>query len=413
MRVLILGGLPQHISIVERVKQRGHIAVVTDDLQDSAAKRVADIAASVSTTDISGLVDLCRRESVDGIIAGVSDASQRPFYEVSRRLDLPVYGSKVAFGVLTDKERFFMSCDTYGVPHIPTATFGERQVDWISSRPSFPLVVKPVDGRAGRGISTVRDLSGMDEAIRVALLNSARRRFQVQPFLTGTQVCAKYFVVNGRPVLTSLSDLHIKFEANNRVYIGAIQYPSKHAEIFLRLHDESLRSLIQGLQIDFGPVSFTGVLHSGQVLQMDPSFRLGGAMQWRVEEHASGISVVDDVISFATKEPHRNASALEAIWQALRNESFFQLYVLLRPGTIESIVGIDDVANIAEVCDVHVIARLGDQVPAFGTAKSVLARILLKYERREQLRELIRDIHRFIKVTDTGGNSQLLSPIII
>jgi formate-dependent phosphoribosylglycinamide formyltransferase (GAR transformylase) len=63
-RLLIMGGVPNARDIVKKAHELGVHVMVTDYLEDSPAKKIADESFMVSTTDIDAVVKLCQMDII-------------------------------------------------------------------------------------------------------------------------------------------------------------------------------------------------------------------------------------------------------------------------------------------------------------------------------------------------------------
>lgn len=152
-KLLVLAGAHQHCKIVRAAHKLGVKVIVTDYLEDSPAKKLADKSYMYNITDIDEIVNMCKEEHVDGIISGYIDPCQRPYYEICDKLGLPCYGTEKEFFNLTDKHAFKKMCmenDVDIIPEYPEDEFldGKEPINV-----EYPLFVKPVDSRGSRGQS--------------------------------------------------------------------------------------------------------------------------------------------------------------------------------------------------------------------------------------------------------------------
>ena len=67
-KLLILGGSALACDIVETAKEMGVQTYVANYDEDSPAKSKADKSFCISTTDVEGLVSLCREQAVDVLL---------------------------------------------------------------------------------------------------------------------------------------------------------------------------------------------------------------------------------------------------------------------------------------------------------------------------------------------------------
>ena len=115
-RLLILGGAYQHIKIVEAAKSLGVITYVTDYLpiDKSLAKAISDYPLMYDIFDIDSIVDYCKSNDIDGVMAAYLDSCQIPYQRVCEILQKPCFGTKEQFEILTDKKAFKLFCSQHG-----------------------------------------------------------------------------------------------------------------------------------------------------------------------------------------------------------------------------------------------------------------------------------------------------------
>ena len=63
-RLLFLGAISLYCEPIRYAKEMGIYTIATDYLENSPAKKVADKSYMVSTTDVDGICELCRKEKV-------------------------------------------------------------------------------------------------------------------------------------------------------------------------------------------------------------------------------------------------------------------------------------------------------------------------------------------------------------
>ena len=115
-RLLFLGGIRILCDAVKMAKAMGIYTIVTDYLPDSPAKKIADASYMVSTTDVDAVVELCKREKVDGVFTAFIDSMLPYARQICDRLGLPFYASEEQIRLSLDKSFFKETCMKYGVP---------------------------------------------------------------------------------------------------------------------------------------------------------------------------------------------------------------------------------------------------------------------------------------------------------
>ena len=116
-KLLILAGVDVHVKLVLAAKALGVYTIVTDYLEpkESPAKLIADEFWMLNITDVDAIVEKCREQHVDGVLAYCIDPAQIPYQQICEKLELPCYGTKQQFEIMTDKHLFKDFCLKNGV----------------------------------------------------------------------------------------------------------------------------------------------------------------------------------------------------------------------------------------------------------------------------------------------------------
>ena len=72
-KLLILGGNPETVPLVEVANKLGIKTIVTSSVKDEPAKHIAWKSYNVNGMDVPAVVSLARDENVDGVLVGVAD----------------------------------------------------------------------------------------------------------------------------------------------------------------------------------------------------------------------------------------------------------------------------------------------------------------------------------------------------
>lgn len=407
-RLLVLGGLAQVCDIVERAKQDGIIVAVTDNVPNSPAKRIADQSYSVSVTDVDGIVELCRREGISAVMNYCVDPAQKPYQQICERLDIPCYGTKSQFEILTNKDHFKRTCEENGVDIVPAFSCASS-VAIKDSGLDYPVMIKPVDGRASKGISVCFDDDDVDSAVKRAKGFSESGRVICEKYMERPEVAVKYFVSNGEIALTSMSDIHTHFEKRyERNYIWSQTFPSRYYPLFRSTTDEKVRTMIRRMGIRNGPLSFSGFVDDEKFRFIDPSFRMGGAQDWRIVAAIGGINIADLMTHFAVTGTMPNTNDFRCLDGAFSSRYSMMLYFLGRKGRIDRINGLDNCATLENVIGYHVSHPEGSAIRNTGTADQVVMRFLLVADTKEELIATVQQIQAKIEVLSENGESILL-----
>ena len=88
-KLLLLGGSAQQVVAIKTAKRLGCETILCDFLPDNPGQYAADKFYLVSTTDKEAVLDVARKEQVDGVLAYASDPAAPTAAYVAEKLGLP------------------------------------------------------------------------------------------------------------------------------------------------------------------------------------------------------------------------------------------------------------------------------------------------------------------------------------
>ena len=297
--ILILGGSYHHIKLVEAAKELKVKTVVIDYLEEKAspAKKIADKAFLCDIKDINGVLDICKKEKIDGIIATHLDPAQIPYATLCQKLNLPCIGTPEQFYCMTNKHAFKKLCIENNVDVIPEYS----QEDIINNKIEYPVFVKPVDSRGSRGQSICYNKEELLKAIDFAKDNSSNGDIIIEKYIEdGKEFQITYFFVNGTPYLIRTVDSYKGEKQNNldKVVSCAIS-PSKYTKNFLKTTNNKIINMLRTLGIKNGPVFMQGFKDGNCYRFFDPGLRFPGVDYERLYKKVFNVDLMKLIIIFS------------------------------------------------------------------------------------------------------------------
>lgn len=410
-KLLILGANPETVPLVEVANSLGVKTIVTSNVPNDAAKKVAWKACDVDGMDVAGLVALAREEKVDGVLVGVADILVPVYCKVCAALDLPCYATQEIVDVFSYKDVFKATCERYGVHGIPEFYLDETFKEEDISKIQFPVMVKPVDGYSGLGMTVVHRKEDLRKAVEKALSISKKRRFIVEKYMQCEDMGMYYTFKDGYCSASCIYDRYTTDEQPglSRVCLGGT-YPSKHLdEYFERMHKNAIR-MFKDIGIKNGVLMLSGFYENGEFYVYDTGFRLQGEAPHLLLKAIHGFDQREMLIRFALTGSEGDLDLEKADDTYLRGKWAATVWFLLKQGKINKIDGLDHLDKDSRV--VANIQRLyeGNEVPSewVGTEKQVLTRLYLVCNSKEELRDVIKEYQSKVKVYDDNGNNMLL-----
>lgn len=406
-RLLFLGGTGYFCSAIEMAKKMGIYTIVTDYFLNSPAKKLADKAYDISTTDIEKLKEIIVNEKVNGIFVGWSDINHYIAQELCDFFNMPFYATKEQLYKFTNKKAFKNMCIENNVPVVPE--YSNANIDELD----FPIVVKPVDSYGGKGITICHDTKECIEAINKALNFSKSKEYIIEKYMD-ENICdtigVYYTIQNGCVALSSMTDRYMyEFNGSQRLNV-AIFYPSVYLDRYIKEVDVLVRNMIKNNNIKNGTIFLEGCVDQTGFYFWESGFRLCGAQQNIFPAYFNGVDIQKKLIEYAvTGNISENNIELEDPF--FKNKYACNGLIFLTIGTINNIEGIDKIKAMNNVINFTQLKQIGDTITEelIGTLNQSFARFHIVADTRIELYDIIKTILNELKVTDINNKNMILN----
>ena len=401
-KLLILGANPETVSLVLKAREMGIYTIVTDYDPGAFAKNYADQAENVNAVDVDALVELARREKVDGVVVGVAEALLPAYCMVCERLGLPAYSDAGTFDIMTRKDLFKEKCREYGVP-----TIREYSLDDTGSI-VYPVIVKPVDSCSSKGITVCHSREGLNKAVEYALEFSRSGRFLIEEYMDGDEVVAYYVMQDGEPIFVGMCDRYTYKARKELVQLPTSYiFPSRYIGSYMRVQDQAVKNMIKGLGLNNGSIFFQCFVDKeGTVRVYEPGYRLNGAQEHLLISRLSGIDAKELYINYALYGRVAE-KRLASLSDPVPSKMSCKLSPIVRTGRISRICGLDEIRKMPEVVDIRPSYNEGDTVTGEGTLKQVVCRFFIISGSSSQLKDSIDRIQKLFHVYDDKDEEML------
>lgn len=415
-RLLILGGTTLLINVIKIAKCMGIYTLVTDMSPESPAKIYADKAFNISTSDINALLVLAKAEQVDGVFTGYDDFNTIIAQELCERLDLPFYATKEQLEVTKDKATFKELCNKFDIPTVKE--YFATNDNNITGDINFPVVTKPADSYSGKGIRICNNIDELKDGIKFALDFSTTKKYLIEKFMSSNLsdcVNIDYVFSDGDILLSAVGDKYVNSEQGNHTPLtSAVIYPSKHQKEYIETLNDKVCKMFNFIGIRNGTAFIESFYDEKGFHFYEMGLRVGGGQSSIILSKMDRPDYVEMLIRFAlTGTMNKENEELNI------SPNFDQvacgLVVLIKPGMIKEIIGIDEVDRINDVISITQYYHEGDEIKSnsIGTLGQTFARIHIISHNLESLNEVIMRIKLLLSVKDVDDNNLLLNIQIV
>lgn len=311
MKILILGGGFQQLPAIRKAHELGLTVLLADYLPDAPGRREADQSFLISTRDRDKILELARKEAVDGILAFASDPAEETAAYVAEKLGLPG-GMYAAAGILGNKRKFreFLAMHRIPAPrHFP--------MNYPESDLPYPVVVKPLDSSGSKGVTILRsyDAGRLLRAYQVAVSCSLSGQAMAEEYIAyGYRhlIGGDVIVRGGNVILYGLMDC-IREDGKNLVPCGKIYPCGAGEEVKVRIA-RIMQTVIHELSITDAEMNVEFIAgKDGEVYPIEIALRCGGNGIPQLLSDATGIDWIREEVQRTLRRANsRNANSLEA-----------------------------------------------------------------------------------------------------
>jgi len=394
-RIILLGGSTQQIPAIEYANSRGYYTILCDYLPDNPGKNYSDKFYCVSTIDKETILDIARKEKVDGIVAYASDPAAPTAAYVAEKLGLPTNPYK-SVEILTNKDKFreFLEKNNFKTPKAKGYdSIEEARKEILNFK--LPVIIKPVDSSGSKGVTKLSDFNNLEKQINNALLYSRSKRFIIEEFVDkhGYQVAGDGFIIDGNLVFRCFGNDHFDGNGLNKFVPISASFPyNQPKRIHKKIHNE-IQRLLSLLNMKSGAYNFDIRIDKEEnVYLMEVGPRNGGNFIPQVIRYATGIDMIEYTIKSAMGE---NCDDIEM----KDTNGFWSYYAIhsLKEGILKEIK-IDEKVKKDNIVETHLNYEINDHIQAFIGANGCIGIIIMRFNSMKEMLDMMDNSEKWINL---------------
>lgn len=361
-KLLILGSDFSTVHLVEEAHRMGVYVIVSDLMQNSPTRSLADETWKISTTDIEELKARIIEHHVDGVLAGASEFNLENVRTICKQLDMPLYClSDKAWGVARNKRKFKDLCKKNSVRTATDYFLGDDLKPDDLGKVVFPVVVKPVDKSGNRGMSYCSTVEELKAGYRKAREISDNENIIVETRLKGPEYTAYYVLAEGEIVLSYYTSMHHEPGEADNIY--SLEYmTSCHLRQFLSEMNDGLINVLKDAGCKDG-IAWVEMMYNqdGHFYALEMGYRFAGPGIYPVHERVTGFNTYKWMIEIALGKIHSREDLPLPLERAyVECVGAYDLFANCS-GVIDKITGLDAILRLPNVV-IDMPKREGDAV---------------------------------------------------
>lgn len=280
--LLILGAGVDQVPGIQKAKDLGCYTIVLDGNSNSIGKEISDEFYTVNIKDyieIETFLKNYNSKRIDGVIAYGVDiptiiAKTADFLGVN--YTIPTKSAIISEDKYESK--IFMEENNISIPKFKLIKNLEDIYNFAKKN-GFPLIVKPVDNSASRGITFITSATEIEKAYFYALEFSKNKKIIVESYLSGNQISSETLVIDKE--IFHLGFLDRNYEKNEMFYPNIIEDGGDMPSIYMKdIHLNQLtkfyKEISKKLNIKNGVIKGDLVIHDGKLYIIEFALRLSG-----------------------------------------------------------------------------------------------------------------------------------------
>lgn len=270
-KIFVIGGGEPQVPIIENAKKMGFETHVFDWDQDAPGKDMADHFYCISTRDKNKILQIAIRIKPDGIITNSEIAIPASNY-IANELNL-IGNSNYSAEVSTDKYKMRKILLNNDLPCPKFLLVGpEEHFNNNFDDLNFPLIVKPVDRSASRGVSKVKNVEELNKAIKEAVDISFTNKAIVEEFIPGKEYSIEMISQDGEHHFLNTTEKILSNIFVEKIHFQPAMIDKELEKQIIKIIKKSL----DVLQVKFGASHSEIKINNDEITIIEIGARMGG-----------------------------------------------------------------------------------------------------------------------------------------
>lgn len=358
-KVLFIGAGFLQKFVIQKAKSMGYVTLAVDADPNAEGFEVADKHAVINIVDEKACLEYARKENVDGVLTAATDYGVLTAAYIAEQMGLP--GLKYEAASLIKNKFKVRKClydnridDTKQAYLVDSAT----DIDALSKKIQYPVMVKPCDGSGSRGANRVNSAEDLQKACQYAMNGSITHRAEIESFIFGNEYGVESFVENGNVHILGI----MKKWMTNPPYYAELGHaiPSGLGDVLETKIKLYVTNALKVLGVNFGSVNMDLlVTDNGNVHIIDIGARMGGNL---IGSHiiplATGVDYMGNMIRAAVGD--------ELNFSAKATKTVATRLLALTPGVVKALPDFEKLQKEYGVIIEHHLS-IGDEITPYRT----------------------------------------------
>lgn len=387
-KLLLLGGSRYLLPVIEMAHELNCHVITCDYLPENVAHQYSDEYWNISIIDEEAVLQMAMKEKIDGIMSFACDPGVVTASYIAEKMKLPFQCCYRSAQILQDKGLFreFLIKNGFNCPHARSYKSVDESFHDLAYF-NWPIIVKPTDSAGSKGCIKVDKPEKLKEAIEIAVSESHKKKYIIEDFLNfeGYHSSTDIFVVDGKIEFITFSDQLFDSEAENPYTPSFIIWPSTMKKKYQNILSDEIQRLIDLLEIKTGIFNVESCVADEKPYIMEISPRGGGCWIAELQRMAYGVNLVENEIRKSVGLPLKELkpTRLDGCWCEMVLHTKNNQCGILKSITIAEKI------QTQHLKMENIVAKQGDFIRAFSGANMALGDLILRFDSREELNDVM------------------------
>ena len=364
-KIMILGGGYYQLPLIKKSVEMGIHTIVCGIAGNYPGYKYATQWIDVDTFDKEAILEVAKKEAIDGILLCGSDACMPTIGYVCDHLNL--LGPSELATINASNKSIMKACfKKYGVR---TAEYKQisslKEAEEFAKDFSFPVVLKVVDASGSRGVAIINNKDELHEQYPKVFSETKKDYLIIEEFVKGEEFGAQSFVRNGQLTFV-MPHGDIVFHSDTEVPVG--HYAPYEREDIIDDVRNQLELCVKALGIDNTAINADFILKEGKVYVLEIGARAGATCLPELVSNYYGLDYYEYLL-------HQSIGDSFDFIPSSCTPSLVETLVSKQTGFVESIE-VGELPKEVESLDIY--PKVGDRVTTFRNAFDRIGTLIMR-----------------------------------
>ncbi|MGK0254483.1 MAG: biotin carboxylase [Mariniflexile sp.] len=299
-KVMILGAGEMQVPIIQKAVDLSIYTIVIDFDPIAPGFKIADRKSLISTIDYENILIIAQNENIDGILT-MSDFPVNVVAKIAEELRLPAMSINVA-AICTNK---YLQREFFNNHNIKTPKF--KLIEGVSDFKIidyFPVVIKPIDSSASRGVKKVNNMDELESQYSISKKHSKQGKVIVEEFISGREFSIETITQEEVTTIVAITEKIVNSAEIGYFVEDSHIIPARISGNEVKIITEEVINAIKILKINNAPTHTEVKLNETGAYIIEIACRLGGDyITSDLVQLSTGVDMLENLINLALDNP--------------------------------------------------------------------------------------------------------------